>query len=93
MSRFVSLVSVILAGTLAASAAAEPRVSNRTPRPNEVGYHPADGETLRLNPPSLIWLHEPAAVTYEVQRARAAESADKIPWNTYTHRVPLAAGE
>lgn len=98
MSRFVSLVSVILAGTLAASAAAEPRVSNRTPRPNEVGYHPADGETLRLNPPSLIWLHEPAADTYEVQWARAAdfreaEGAGKIPWNTYTHRVPLAAGE
>ncbi|MBI4663887.1 MAG: hypothetical protein HY735_34225 [Verrucomicrobia bacterium] len=47
--------------------AAEPRVSNREPKPGEVGYRPADGGSVRLTPPSFIWLHEPAAQTYTIQ--------------------------
>lgn len=78
--------------------AAELRVANRPPLPNEIGYRPADGETARLNPPSLIWLHESAASSYTVQWARTrdfrdAATADNVPWNTYTHHAPLAPGE
>jgi hypothetical protein len=98
----VSVVFAIVLETLSGSAAgaAEPRVSNREPKPGEVGYRPADGSTVRLNPPSWIWLHEPEASTYEVQwspearfedAARTA-SADLLPFNAYTHREPFAPG-
>ena len=77
--------------------AAEPRVSNRAPLPDEVGYRPADGAATPLNPPSWIWLHEPGAQTYAVQWARQrdftdAQTAAGFPWNTYTHDQPLAPG-
>ena len=94
--QFLAIVA-LAAGALAA-VAADLRVPNRAPLPNEVGYHPADGETVRLNPPSFIWLHEKEAATYSIQWARTADfrdaaGAEKFPWNTYTHREPIAPGE
>lgn len=93
-----ALVLVCMAWPAALVAAeAELRVSDREPRPNEVGYRPADGEAVRLNPPSFIWLHEKNAHTYSVQWSRAkdfsgAETASDFAWNTYTHDKPFAPG-
>ncbi len=72
-------------------------ISNREPKPREVGYRPADGSTSRTNPPSLIWLHEPAADRYEVEWARQpdfsdAQAAGGFLWNTYTHHAPFEPG-
>lgn len=73
------------------------QVSNRAPRPEEIGYRPADGATAPLNPPSWIWLHETNAVRYDIQWARDAAFAEPVTvegfrWNTYTHHEPLAPG-
>jgi hypothetical protein len=80
------------------TAADHPTISNRPPKPAEVGYRPGDGQTVRLNPPSFIWLHEKDAATYEIQWATQpdfanAETARGFVWNTYTHPTPLASGE
>lgn len=76
---------------------AQPRVGNREPKPNEIGYRPADGSTARLNPPSFIWLHEPQAHRYAIQWSRAADfkdaaAATNLWFNTYTHGAPLTPG-
>lgn len=78
--------------------AAEPRVSNREPQPEEIGYRPADGSMLRLNPPSLTWLHESEARSYTVQWSRQADFSDattvtNLPFNVHTHSAPLPAAE
>ncbi len=91
------IATLVFFGVITSNAAA-PRVTNRTPLPNEVGYRPADGEVVRLNPPSLIWLHERDAVTYSIQWARTpdfrdGDTVERIPWNTYTHHVPFAPGD
>jgi len=77
---------------------AELVISNREPAPGEIGYRPADGSVARLNPPSMIWLHEPAAVSYVVQWSKSpdfqgAETATGFVWNTYTHHTPWAPGK
>ncbi len=74
-----------------------PRISNRAPAPDEVGYRPADGSVSVLNPPSFIWLHETNARSYALQWAGnpGFEGATEIagfPWNTYTHSNVVAAG-
>lgn len=76
---------------------AELRVPNREPKPDEVGYRPADGSSAALNPPSFIWLHEPDAVTYTIEWAdnrefKQSKTAEKLAWNTYTHNEPLKPG-
>jgi hypothetical protein len=81
----------------AITAFAQPKVSNRDPKPNEIGYRPAEGSNVRLNPPSFIWLHEPAAHRYSIQWSRAADFRDaalatNLWFNTYTHGAPLAPG-
>ncbi len=73
------------------------RISNRTPKPAEMGYRPLDGSQARLNPPSLIWIHEKPAHTYTVQWAQKQDFSDAvtvadIPWNTYTHHTPWTPG-
>jgi hypothetical protein len=78
--------------------AAEPVIANRAPRSDEWGYRPADDAAVRLNPPSLTWVHELEAETYVVQWARErefrdAQTARGVPWPTYTHHEPLARGE
>lgn len=77
--------------------AAEPRVSSRPPQPDEIGYRPADGASVRLNPPSFIWLHEKEAATYEVEWSSREDFSNPqraagFVWNTYTHHTPLAPG-
>lgn len=80
-----------------ARAADAPAVSNRPAAADEWGYRPADGSSVRLNPPSLTWVLEPKAKTYDVQWAREgsfreASLAEGVPWPTYTHSEPLAPG-
>lgn len=87
-----------LAASLTVAAAGAPRIDNRPAAVGEWGYHPADGEVVKLNPPSLTWVHEPEAVSYTVQWSRradmfGAESAAGVPWPTYTHNRPLEPGD
>lgn len=84
-------------GLALATAAAAPQISNRKPNADEVGYRPADGSAVRLNPPSFIWLHEKDAATYTVQWSPRADfavasTASNFVWNTYTHNQPFTAG-
>ncbi len=93
--QWMALLTVIATAQLAPTA--EVRVENRAPKPEEIGYQPADGATVRLNPPSWIWLHEPAAQKYTVQWARQRDFADAVTvsnlqFNTYTHVAPLVPG-
>src|SRR5215510_10634725 len=72
-------------------------VSNRAPKADEWGYRPANASTVRLNPPSLTWVHEAEAASYTVQWSRSedfaeAATAARVPWPTYTHHEPLALG-
>ncbi len=89
---------LILACTwLSATLVAQPQINNRAPRPDEIGYRPADGAIVRMNPPSLTWLHETAAHTYTVQWSRRADFSDatttpNLPFNVYTHSAPLRQG-
>jgi len=96
--RAMLVLSAWLGSSVLGAAADNPTISNRPPKPNEVGYRPGDGQTVRLNPPSFIWLHEKDAATYEIQWATQpdfanAETARGFVWNTYTHHTPLASGE
>lgn len=77
--------------------AQELRITNRSPRPDEIGYRPADGSNVRLNPPSLTWLHESAAQTYTVQWSPRADfsdatSATNLAFNVHTHSAALKPG-
>lgn len=77
---------------------AQAQINNREPRPDEIGYRPADSSTVRMNPPSLTWLHETAAHTYTVQWSRRADFSDAttttyLPFNVHTHSAPLAQGQ
>ena len=97
MKSFVVPFVAALFSASIISAAESPKVSNRTPLPDEVGYRPADGSKVPLNPPSFIWLHEPEAQTYLLQWATKkdfsdAKSANGFVWNTYTHDAPLVPG-
>ncbi len=85
-------VALLLVASLAAGQAPD-----RNPLPDEWGYRPADGATVPLNPPSLTWVHESAAASYEVQWANnpqfeTAVSVRHIPWSVYTHHAPLRPG-
>ncbi|MBI5385202.1 MAG: DUF4962 domain-containing protein [Verrucomicrobia bacterium] len=96
LTRQSALLSLALFAMLSLSAA-ELRLSNRPPQPDEWGYRPADGATVPLNPPSLTWIHETNAIIYTVQWARTENFSDattvsEIPWPTYTHHAALAAG-
>ncbi len=87
---------LLLACAVSVSAAAT-QVKNRAPKPDEIGYRPADGSAVRLNPPSFIWLHEPDAQTYAIQWAQKkdfsdAQSTSGFQWNTYTHHAPFTPG-
>ncbi len=91
---FLIAAAVFSQGLLDLEAA---RIENRAPQGNEIGYRPADGETVPLNPPSWIWLHEPDAETYSIQWSKredfaGARSAENLRFNTYTHSEPLEPG-
>ena len=90
-------LSFALLAARAGLPAAEWRIDNRPPKPEEVGYRPADGTRVPLNPPSFIWLHETNAATYAIQWSRQkdfaeASTIEAIPWNTYTHDQAWPAG-
>ena len=93
-----SILFLLLGLSAWSAAAAELTISNRPPKAGEVGYRPGDGETVRLNPPSFIWLHEKEAAAYAIQWATQAdfgdaETAGGFVWNTYTHHARLAPGQ
>jgi hypothetical protein len=79
-------------------AANNPQVSNRAPKSGEVGYRPADGSSVVLNPPSFIWLLETNAASYLMQWATKADMSDAVGaggfiWNTYTHHTIFQPGK
>jgi hypothetical protein len=87
----------VICSVLALSAAAPP-VSNRAPAENDIGYLPAEGSTVRTNPPALAWLPERDADAYAVQLARDQAfktgliTVPRTPYVLYTHTATLAAG-
>ncbi len=94
MKTALTLMCIVSTFSLCAG---ELRVANRTPRPEEVGYRPADGSQVALNPPSFIWLHETNAERYTIQWAtqkdfQNAETVSGFQWNTYTHHKSLTPG-
>jgi hypothetical protein len=98
MSRRTTVVSIcILCWSLAVWAAVPP-VSNRAPAEGDIGYLPADGSTVRTNPPALAWLPEPDAEAYAVQLARdkaftgGVITVLRTPYVLYTHTATLNAG-
>lgn len=99
LTKMRTAIVLLIASWLLAlpAAAAEPQVSNRQPKPGEIGYRPADGSTATLNPPSFIWLHEKDAQNYTIQWASRkdfsdTETVEGFVWNTYTHHTPLPPG-
>jgi hypothetical protein len=96
-ARILLLVATLCLHSATIAPAAPPVIDNRAPAPDEWGYRPADGSSVRLNPPSLTWVHEPAARSYAVQWATRpdftdAVTVDDVPWPTYTHSAPLDPG-
>ena len=94
--KITRLSLAILTAGLLSAAGADLTVSSRPPQPGEVGYRPADGSKVSLNPPSFVWLHEEAA-SYDLEWSPKKDFADaqrasEIPWNTYTHHKPLTPG-
>lgn len=77
--------------------AAQPAVTDRPARPDEIGYRPAEGELVRLNPPALTWLVDPEAHTWTVQWStdpafRTARTATNLPFNVYVDSRPWPPG-
>lgn len=94
-ARYSTLLLVL--GLFAACPAAGAVAPDRPAAPGEWGYRPVEGATVRLNPPSLTWVHEPSARAYDVQWSRLddfrdAVTVENVPWPTYTHSAPLAPG-
>lgn len=76
---------------------AQPRVANRPAQAREAGYRPADRESVELNPPSLTWVAENGAASYQVQWSKTpdfktAYSATGLRFNCYTHDKVLSPG-
>lgn len=88
----------VAAVVAAATPSAAPQIDNRPAQPGEWGYRPADGATVRLNPPSLTWVHIADAKSYVIEWAdnpefRVSQRAEGIPWPTYTHNAVLPPGK
>src|SRR5687767_4058452 len=74
-------------------------LDERPAKPDEWGYRPADGATVRLNPPTFAWIAPANAATYDVQWSGKREFPEKgtttvagVVWPTYTHRSAVPAG-
>lgn len=70
---------------------------DRPPEPGDWGYRPAEGAQVRVNPPSLTWIHHDQAASYSVQWSPDAGfehpvTVEKIRWCTYTHGEALPPG-
>jgi hypothetical protein len=92
------ILSILFGASAFLALGAGPQISNRAPRPDEIGYRPADDSIVRMNPPSLTWLHEAAAQTYTAQWSRRADFSDattatNLAFNVHTHSVTLAPGQ
>lgn len=93
----VLLPAIVFLAAVAACAA--PVVENRLPLPTEVGYLPADGDTVSVNPPAIAWLQEPSATSYTVEISRDPEfrnadvHVDDYRYLLYTHTSPLEPGK
>jgi len=66
--------------------------------PADLGYRPLEGEKVFNTPPSLVWLNDPPAISYEVQWAQNEDFKDAVTisdviYNAYTHSAPLPAGK
>lgn len=91
------LCTCVCTGALVAIGA-QPQISNRLAKPDEIGYRPADTSSVRMNPPSLTWLHETAAERYEVQWSERADLGEattvtNLSFNVYTHSAVLKPGQ
>lgn len=92
--------SLLLATALfTVNAVAAVPLDQRPARAEEWGYRPADGATVRLNPPSFTWIAPANAATYAVQWStdRAFPAAKTttvagIVWPTYTHNAAVTPG-
>jgi hypothetical protein len=40
---------------------------DRAPLPEEWGYRPAEGAAVATNPPSITWVHERDAASYDLE--------------------------
>ncbi len=92
------LFALAVAVSQAVGQAAELRIDNRPARLDDWGYRPADGATVRLNPPSLTWVHLADAAGYVVEWAgnpefRNSQIVEGIAWPTYTHHSVLPVGK
>ncbi len=94
MARLIVYALAFLAAT---ALPAQPTVPNRPPAAGEIGYLPVAGSTAQMNPPSLVWLHEPDAAKYSVEISRSSNfdkaiSVSGLQFNCYTHNEALAPG-
>ncbi len=95
--RFIVSLLGLLCLCTSLWAAATPRVSDREPETDGIGYLPREGETVAINPPPLTWLREPGAVLYTVEIAPASPTPDfsapvvraTTPWLMYAHTAAL----
>ena len=87
----------VIAMVVLMSSGAPAEMPDRPPRPSEWGYRPLDGSRVAVNPPSLTWVHDPAAAYYIVQWSttpdfRDTVTVDKVRWCVYTYHAPLRVG-
>jgi hypothetical protein len=72
LCMFTLLLSTI-AISLVISPSFAQEVSNREPKAREVGYFPADGKTIAINPPGFVWLPESDAKSYIVEFSQKSD--------------------
>ncbi len=69
------------------------------PASNQLPYAPADGGTVKVNPPPFIWVPVSGATEYMLEIGRddnfksGAEVSLSVPYSTYALRSPLQRGE
>lgn len=66
-------MKILLALLISLPALAAARAPDRPRLPLEWGYHPAEGATVALNPPSFTWVREADAASYTLQWSRSAD--------------------
>lgn len=92
------LVALVVFLTISVSFHAAPTVSNRPPAVNEVGYLPAPGSTVTVNPPPIAWMPEKNATTYTLQVSgsddfwRPVFQRNDLRYVMYTHSNELMPG-
>lgn len=95
-SSVVVLVGVVLA-LLKGAVAQKLAVDNRAALSVEWGYRPTDGSRVVMNPPSLTWIHDKRAKSYDVEWSVSSNFTASVtitnhPWCVYTHNKVLEPG-